>query len=381
MQIDFSNFFLAVSITQAIVLSVFLLFPDNIKQTSNQLLIIILISIAAEYAELFIYDTGTTIQHPNYAYIGTLLSVLQPPAIYLYTKSLMYRGFKITPRHSLLLLPFFIAVIVFIFSYYIQPIEIKKEIIINQDLPGMPTSLWLAIAIHGFFLFYLFFAIKTLNKFSIDVKRIFSDIENKQISWLKLLLSGYVLVWIISLAYCLSFYIFKHKTETNYVLIFAGISGFFFVNTLMIYALKQPIIFSGLTEEESEVLDEEPNEILKPEAPSSVQIDRVKDFMVSQKPYLNSNLTINKLAMQTGISARELSFIINQGFGQNFFDFICDYRINYAKDLLKKSEEKRTILEVMYDSGFNSKSVFNTAFKQKTGITPSQYRTTAQKRS
>ena len=64
-QIDFSNFFIAVSIVQAIVLSVFLLLPDNIKRTSNQLPVIILVSIAAEYAELFIYGTGTTIKHPN----------------------------------------------------------------------------------------------------------------------------------------------------------------------------------------------------------------------------------------------------------------------------------------------------------------------------
>ncbi|WP_316675323.1 AraC family transcriptional regulator [uncultured Tolumonas sp.] len=134
-------------------------------------------------------------------------------------------------------------------------------------------------------------------------------------------------------------------------------------------------VWSG---EESKFLEETKNE---PEIPSLLQIDGIKDFIANQKPYLNSNMTINKLAMQTGISARELSFIINQGFGQNFFDFICDYRINYTKDLLKQPEKIRAILDVMYDSGFNSKSVFNTAFKQKTSMTPSQYRTTAQKGS
>lgn len=381
MQIDFSNFFIAVSIVQAIVLSVFLLLPDNIKRTSNQLLVIILVSIAAEYAELFIYGTGTTIKHPNYAYLGTLLSVIQPPAIYLYTKSLMYRDFKIKTRHAFLLLPFFIAILVFSFSYYIQPIEIKWEIILKQDLPGMPTSLWLAVAIHSLFLFYLGFAIRSLNKFAASVKAIFSDIENKQITWLRLLLTGYVFIWVISLAYCLSFYIFKHAAETKHVLIFAGISGFIFINTLVIYALKQPVIFSGLTEEESAIIEDDTttSEIIN--LPSSEQIGRLESLMDTQKPYLNSNLTINKLAAQSGIPTRELSFIINQGFGKNFFDFICDYRINYAKALLEKTSEKRAILEIMYDAGFNSKSVFNTAFKQKTGLTPSQYRNTAQKGS
>ncbi len=381
MQIDFSNFFIAVSIVQAVVLSVFLLLPDNIKRTSNQLLILILVSFAAQYAELFIYGTGTTIEHPNYAYLGTLLSVIQPPVIYLYTKSLMYRDFRIKRNHAALLLPFLIAVFVFTFSYYLQPLEIKNEIILNQDLPGMPTSLWLAIIIHGFFLLHLFFAIRSLNKFAISVKKIFSNIENKQITWLRLLLIGYVIMWAISLAYCVSFYIFKHETETEYVLFFAGISGFTFINVLLIYALKQSIIFSGLTEEEIAIVAVNTSITETTDIPSPEQIDHINLLMKNLKPYLNANLTINKLAIHAGIPPRELSFIINQGFGKNFFDFICDYRIDYAKSLLEQVGEKKTILEIMYDSGFNSKSVFNTAFKQKTGMTPSQYRNTAHTRS
>ncbi|WP_312667027.1 helix-turn-helix domain-containing protein [Escherichia coli] len=42
--------------------------------------------------------------------------------------------------------------------------------------------------------------------------------------------------------------------------------------------------------------------------------------------------------------------------------------------LLAMPEDKRTILDIMYSSGFNSKSVFNTAFKKQTGLTPSEYR-------
>ncbi len=108
MQIDVSNFLLAASVTQAVVLSVFLALPSNIGQTSNRLLVVVLLSIAAGYAEILFYSAGMTVRHPNYAYLGTLLSVLQPPAIYLYTKSLMRRDFVIKPRHFLHLLPFFV---------------------------------------------------------------------------------------------------------------------------------------------------------------------------------------------------------------------------------------------------------------------------------
>ena len=374
MQIDVPNFLLAASVIQAVVLSSFLLLPSNFGQTSNRLLVVVLLSIAAEYAELFLYGTGESVRHPNYAYIGTLISILQPPAIYLYTKSLMYRGFEIEPRHAVHLIPFFVACAVFFFGYYLLPAEAKTHILLDQDLPGMPTSLPLALIIHGVFLSYLLYSVAALRKFAGSVRDIFSDIESKQISWLKLLLSGYAVVWMISLAYCLSFYIFKRTAETGYVLMVAGASGFIFINMLVVHALKQPALFSGLTKEEASLLEEkEAGE--ETALPTPEQKNRVAQFMENEKPFLNANLSLNQLARQLGLSPRDLSFIINRGFEKNFFDFVGDYRIRHASGLLDLWEEGKTILEVMYESGFNSKSVFNTAFKQKTGMTPTEYRT------
>ena len=373
MQIDLPNFLLAASVAQAVVLSIFLLLPSNFGQTSNKLLVVVLLSIAAGYAELFLYGSGVSIEHPNYAYIGTLISVLQPPAIYLYTKSLMYRGFRIKPRHALHLTPFLAAFVVFLFSYYLQSPEVKAHILLDQDLPGMPTSLPLALVVHGVFLSYLIYSLLALRKFAASVKDIFSEIESKQISWLKLLLVGYAVVWTISLAYCLSFYTFKRTAETGYVLMVAGVSGFIFVNMLVINALRQSAIFSGLTNDEAELLEarDATDETVLPTADEK---NRVAGFMENEKAFLNANLSLNLLARQMGISPRELSFIINRGFDKNFFDFVGDYRLAHATALLEHREGNKTILEVMCESGFNSKSVFNTAFKRETGMTPTQYR-------
>ncbi len=117
--------------------------------------------------------------------------------------------------------------------------------------------------------------------------------------------------------------------------------------------------------------DESPREV---NLPTLAQKNLVGQFMESGKPFLNPNLSIGQLARQTGISTRELYHIINHGFNKNFFDFVGNYRISHARLLLEISDSGKTILEVMYESGFNSKSVFNTAFKQETGMTPSQYR-------
>ena len=60
---------------------------------------------------------------------------------------------------------------------------------------------------------------------------------------------------------------------------------------------------------------------------------------------------------------------------QNFVGFVNQYRIEMAKDKLRNiSDRGETILEIMYDVGFNSKSSFNTLFKQNTGLTPSDFR-------
>ena len=84
-------------------------------------------------------------------------------------------------------------------------------------------------------------------------------------------------------------------------------------------------------------------------------------------------MTLQKLAAQVDMPEKELSILINQQIGKHFFDFINEYRIREAKILLK-DQPNLTVLEILYQVGFNSKSSFYTAFKKETGITPSDYR-------
>ena len=97
--------------------------------------------------------------------------------------------------------------------------------------------------------------------------------------------------------------------------------------------------------------------------------------MEHDKPFLNPAITINELAKRVEIPARSLSYIINKKYKINFFDFINQYRIQESKRLLSDASKiQPTILSVLYDAGFNSKSVFNTAFRKFEGMTPSQFR-------
>lgn len=98
-------------------------------------------------------------------------------------------------------------------------------------------------------------------------------------------------------------------------------------------------------------------------------------LMEEEKQYLNPDLTLKDLAKALRIHYNHLSRIINERFGLSYNDFVNKYRIEEAQRRLHDPDLKnKSISDIMYDSGFYSKSVFNTAFKKLTGKTPSQFR-------
>ena len=97
-------------------------------------------------------------------------------------------------------------------------------------------------------------------------------------------------------------------------------------------------------------------------------------YMEKEKPYLDRNLTIYDLSQQTGISRHHITQVLNDLHGRNFFTFINEYRVAEVISMMKDPAFKNyTLLAIAYDSGFNSKSTFNTIFKNITGLTPTQY--------
>ncbi len=102
--------------------------------------------------------------------------------------------------------------------------------------------------------------------------------------------------------------------------------------------------------------------------------NKLEEYMKSEQPYLNPELNINMLAEAIKVSEKTISQTINHIIGSNFSDYINTYRIEDASLKLEQDiENSLTIKEIMYDVGFNSRSVFNTAFKKKTGLTPTEY--------
>ncbi|MEM8907506.1 MAG: helix-turn-helix domain-containing protein, partial [Bacteroidota bacterium] len=103
-------------------------------------------------------------------------------------------------------------------------------------------------------------------------------------------------------------------------------------------------------------------------------ISRIQLHMEEQKPYLEPSLKMGDLAQQLNLSPHELSRTLNQGLGASFFVFVNAYRIQAFIELRRNPlQTHRSILQLAYQVGFNSKSSFNRAFRKAKGQSPSEF--------
>ncbi|NOG44462.1 MAG: AraC family transcriptional regulator [Calditrichaeota bacterium] len=100
----------------------------------------------------------------------------------------------------------------------------------------------------------------------------------------------------------------------------------------------------------------------------------LENKMEKSKPFLDPQLTLPKLSEISNLPVHQLSRLINEQFKKNFSDYINAYRIEEFKKLSRMENYKNlTLLAIAHESGFNSKTTFNTAFKKLTQLTPKEY--------
>jgi AraC-like DNA-binding protein len=157
-----------------------------------------------------------------------------------------------------------------------------------------------------------------------------------------------------------------HRTTWAYIggaalLLLVVISALWF----HFYRVKQAVMEERKKYEKTALSPEKSQEIL----------EKLQVAMNGNKPFLDPELTMKKLAKDLEVSEHHLSMVINDRLNQNFYEFINRYRIEEAKRILVDSWYKHTsILEIAYEVGFNSKATFNRAFKKYTALTPLMYR-------
>lgn len=101
-------------------------------------------------------------------------------------------------------------------------------------------------------------------------------------------------------------------------------------------------------------------------------VNKIENLLTSKEIFLDPDLTLDRLARKVCIPARQISVAINQAYGRNVSQVVNEYRIERAKSLLVASD--KTITQIYFDSGFQSRSNFNREFARITQQTPSAFR-------
>ena len=136
-------------------------------------------------------------------------------------------------------------------------------------------------------------------------------------------------------------------------------------------SLEREVALSSLGEQERDVIQ---IKIMNDERLTELKF-QLNELIAKEELYLEPDMNLGKMAKRLNISSHQLSYVINNGYNLTFNNFVNKFRVEKAKQLLVNRDLNRySIVGIAYESGFNSKTSFNTMFKKITGQTPSEYK-------
>ncbi len=327
-----------------VLFAFYLCFFKKKKTVTNLLLGLILIFMAFRIGKSVMMNFGDDLE-PVFIFAGLATMLFIGPLLRWYVLGMTRPNFKLAKNYVAELMPFFL---VFVSSLFITKQWFEDN---NSMAVILFSSVLIFIYLH--FAFYIFLAWRTLQNIKKNHQKEIQTKSQKAIfDWLRLLIIGFVIIWI---SYTLNIL----DDEVPYI-----IGPIMY--SIAIYFLSYKAFQLKATEIDGEAFKENDNTML---------FSEISKLVIDKKLYLNSDLSLSKLGKLIGQTAQKTSSVINENAKRNFNDFINYYRIEDAKKMLSKTEsEKFTISSIAYDTGFSSLSSFNSAFKKFEGITPSSYR-------
>ena len=357
---------------QAIVLVILILRKRPIKQSNIFLALILfffaLMSVNAALAHFLIVFNKINL----YGHLRLQLLFGIGPSLYFYTKSITDPDYHISRKEYIHFIP---VVLEFIYlrtpffqkgyeyrsrfyqkGVYEIPFELHSFVdSIIQNLMALSAIIYISFSI------WLFFRYKKWLKSN------YSNLKSKSLRWFSIplfLYSGFWILWMFIRT--LDDIFFQNQLQDSYTLPFViGIS----VATCWIGFkgyIKAQIDAVGFSKESLNVKLKSAN----PEV-----ANEIINLMLTQKPYLNPDLDLQKLSEMIDMNSKIVSQIINTDLKMNFYEFINKYRVEEFKNRLQNQEsDKFSLMGLAYECGFSSKSTFNHVFKKITGQTPSEYK-------
>lgn len=354
-----------ISVTLFTLLGLFLLVTKKGNKKANILLGMFFLLWALDFLDGVLLLKGFYLNYPNFALWAEPLILLYGPLLYFYTLRLTSPNKELSYRRFFHLIPFFIGILATVIAYHVHPADKKLEIL--EGIVNMEQGYG---SILGFALVYvhLFYYIHLSKK---EIKRVTADVElyysQSYLVWLNKLLNALMVVLLISIVNgILQYSSLKFYFEVSLIIILVLVCGF--IVNVILKALDEPFLVprpEGIRRSSGIPLDAKESEEI---------FAKIQVALKEKRLFMQSDLTLGHLSKTIGSTSRKVSQVINDRMGHSFFDLINTYRIAEAQKIFRERKNpKLTVLEVMYEVGFNSKSSFNTQFKKKTGLTPSEY--------
>lgn len=328
-----------------------------------------------------IYGLTSNVLFTNYHLLSVSfisLLMLHGPFLYLYISALVGERSKFNLKDLLHFVPF---------------ILFNAFVIIGSMIPELSETIRLdhAAGDHGssrlfaFFLIitalsgpvYFLFSVKLFKKLDINIFNNFSTSENINPDWLKKLVYSFGAVWTVLMIFATIHHVF-HLFSWIFCTDGLSLSLSVFIILIGYFGLKQKEIFIQYKDNPIVYITEPKAKyagVLLDEAETEQHIEKLMKLMNTGKPYLDADLTLPSLAAMLQIPSHQLSRIINDKLGLNFFDFVNQYRIEEVKAKINDPAfDNLSLLGIAFECGFNTKSAFNRVFKKLTGLTPSEYK-------
>ncbi len=298
---------------------------------------------------------------PNIFFTFNFAAWLDGPLLYLFIVRYFSSSFVLQPRHFYHLVPTFIFWVYMWLAFWQLPSGVKADLVLSYDIAYSGHYVAMDFLNKLQRLSYIFLAIYYVR---VHTSVSFSD---KQREWILFILYAFAVLSLWeSLLTGIKVYGLAYSTNPNW-LEFIGLTGYyaaFALVNLALYVMVNAAINAG--------------GIRKTKAHDPIDmaiVAKVEHAMQHDKVFLNPAISFERLAEKLDIPVKDLSSTINRHFNINFYEYINGYRIQEAEQQLVHPENgDKTITDIFYAAGFNSKSVYNTLFKKTYHMTPSAYR-------
>lgn len=339
------------------------------RSRANIFLSVLLLAMSFSIAHILF--AGAVINHLSaevYSF-GDPTFFLIAPLLWFYVNELTGDRVKLSWSMLLHFAPFLLIIFLSLTFRSINPNRAFISIL-DQHHKWVNVIFWLIVA--GQFSGYLLIIRKKWNDYQAFIQQEVSNTENVDITWVRFFMIVFLL---INMFFLFSLFAAIHLENGAWLPKTTAL-----IFSLSIFALG----YKGILQKDifQYVEKVKPTDVQVPlpsntsvNKPDVELINKLTAYMEEKKPYLDSELTLSQLAKDLNMSRSQLSQLINDGIGDNFYDFINKYRVEQVKKLMVDPQVKNyNMLGLALEAGFKSKSTFNLIFKRFTGLTPTEYR-------